>query len=197
MISNLTIIEKELNWMYSFRTEEIMYNLEPYFKRNLSRGIQLDNFWSKNKDTLKYIFDTYYIMENYDSKSFFIKFKENYIEEKFAESMSITKNFNDYLVHNSEFSYYFQWLKSFFMHFMIKNKFNHIHGNCDYKAEIENPDKRRIIIKIAFPIDDFDLILDLLEDFIDEQEDLITQEFPSLLSTFKRTYFIFNSMFSE
>lgn len=182
--------------MYSFRTEGIMYALEPHFKRCLSRGVQLDKFWSEDKNKLESIFDAYYIMENYDAKSLFIKFKENYIEDKFAESMSITKNFYNYLNHNSEFSYYFQWLKSFFMHFMIKNDFDHIHGNCDYKAEIENPDIRSIIIKIAFPIDDFDFILDILEKFIEEQEDLIKQEFPSFLSTFKRTYFIFRSIYS-
>ncbi len=196
MISNYNIIETDLNRMYYLRSEEMMYALETYFERYLSRGIQLDRFWSKNKKTLEYIFDTYYIMENYDSKSLFIKFKENYIEDKFAEYMTLTKNFNDYLIQNYEFSYYFQWLKSYFLHFLIKNKFNHIHGNCDYKTEIENPDKKRIIIKIAFPIDDFDFILDLLEEFIEEQEDLIKQEFPSLISTFKRTYFIFRSIYS-
>lgn len=196
MISNYNIIETDLNRMYNLRSEEIMYTLENCFERYLSRGIQLDRFWSKNKKPLEDLFDTYYIMENYDSKSLFIKFKENYIEDKFAEYMTLTKSFNEYLVHNSEFSYYFQWLKSFFLHFMIKNGFDHIHGNCDYKAEIENPDIRSIIIKIAFPIDDFDFILDILEEFIEEQEDLIKKEFPSFLSTFKRTYFIFRSIYS-
>lgn len=195
MISNATIIETDLNWMYFFRTEEIMYNLEPYFEKLLSKNIKLDTFWRKNKERLEYIFDTYYEMENYDSKSLFIKFKENYIEDKFAESLSITKNFNDYLIHNSEFSYYFHWLKQFILHFLRKNGLSHIHGNCDYKAEIENPDKKRILIKIAFPIDDFDFILDLLEEFIEEQEDLIKEEYSSMISTFKRTYFIFRSIF--
>lgn len=181
--------------MYSFRTDEILYNLEPYFEKLLSKDIKLDTLWKKYKPSLEYIFDTYYEMENYDSKSLFIKFKENYVEDQFAESMSITKNFNDLLIHNSEFSYYFHWLKQFILRFLRKNEFIHIHGNCDYKAEIENPNKKRILIKIAFPVDDFDFILDLLEEFIEEQEDLIKQEFPSLISTFKRTYFIFRSIF--
>ncbi len=196
MISNLKIIETDLNWMYSFRTEEIIYNLEPYFEKLLSKAFKLDTFWNENKGGLEYIFDNYYEMENYDSKSLFIKFKENYVEDKFAEFMSITKNLRDYLFHNSEFSYYFHWLKQFILYFLKKDGFTHIHGNCDYRAEIENPDKKRILIKISFPLDDFDVILDLLEEFIEEQEDLIKQKFPSLISTFKRTYFIFRSIYS-
>ena len=196
MISNVNIIETDLNWMYSFRTESIMFNLERYFEKLLSEGNKLDPFWKKNKNELGTIFDTYYEMENYDSKSLFIKFKENYIEDKFAKFVSITKDFDDYLVNNFEFSHYFHWLKQFILYFLKKDGFTHIHGNCDYKAEIENPDKKRILIKIFFPVDDFDDILDLLEEFIEEQEDLIKQEYPSLLPTFKRTYFIFRSIFS-
>jgi len=196
MISNLNIIESNLNWMYSLRTEEIMYRLEPYFEKLLSKSFKLDRFWEKNEERLEEIFDNYYEMENYDSKSVFIKFKENYVEDKFAEYMSITKNFNDYLAHNSEFSYYFHWLKQFILYFLKKDGFTHIHINCDYKAEIENPNKKRILVKIDFPVDDFDFILDLLEEFIEEQEDLIIQQFPSLISTFKRTYFIFRSIYS-
>lgn len=197
MISNESIIQTDLNLMYSFRSKEIMYTLEPHFENLLSKGITLNTFWEDNKDKLEYIFDTYYYMENYDSKSLFITFKENYVEDRFAEFMSITKNFNDYLVQNSEFSYYFQWLKQFILCFLRKNGFTHIHGSCDNKADIENPDKRSIIIKISFPVDDFDFILDLLEEFIEEQEGIINQQFPWLLSTFKRTYFIFRSIFSE
>lgn len=195
MITNYNIIQTELNWMYSYRTKEIMYNLEPYFEKFLSKNIKLNTFWGKNKEPIEYIFNIYYEMENYDSKSLFITFKENYVEDRFAEFISITKNFDDYLVSNSEFSYYFQWLKQFILRFLRKNGFNHIHGNCDYKAEIENPDRKRLIINVDFPVDDFDFILDLLEEFIEEQEDLIKQEFPSLISTFKRTYFIFRSIF--
>jgi len=135
-----------------------MYNLEPYFEKLLSKGIKLNAFWNKNKETLEYIFNTYYEMENYDSKSFFVTFKDNYIEDKFDEFMSITKSFDDYLINNSEFSYYFHWLKQFILHFLNKYGFSHIHGNCDYKTEIENPDKKRILIKITFPVDDFDFI---------------------------------------
>lgn len=197
MISNHSIIKNDLNLMYSLRSEEIMYTLEPYFENLLSENIKLNTFWEENKEKLEYIFDSYYYMESYDSKSLFITFKENYIEDRFAEIMSITKSFDNYLDYNSEFSYYFQWLKHFLLRFLLKNGFTHIHGICDYKAEVENLDKRSILIKILFPIDDFDFILDLLEEFIEDQEYIIKREYPSLISTFKRTYFIFRSLFNK
>lgn len=195
MITDLVIIETDLNRMYSFRPEAIKYKLKPYFENLLSKNIKINDFWEKNKQDLEEIFYTLYDMKNYDSKSLFIKFRENYIEDEFAKSISITKNFNDYLIHNYGYSYYFNWLKQFILQFFRKDEIIHFHGICDYKVEIENPDKKRILIKIDIPIDNFDLILDLLENFIKVQEELIKREYPIFLSHFKRTYFIFRSIF--
>lgn len=193
MISNNTIIMNDLNRLFYLRQDEMMLNLESFYDELLLEREPLQQFWLKYKDKLRKIFYTFYNMSHYESKSLFIKFFSNYIDEKFRESMTLTNDFNDLLNQDSYFFKYFNWLKRYILQFLYGYDLDHFHGICDYETEIEDPERRIIKIKIDLPIDDFDFILDLLENFIRKQEMLLIHKFPSLLPNFKRTYFIFRS----
>ncbi|HEC37586.1 hypothetical protein LCGC14_1277540 [marine sediment metagenome] len=193
MISDKIIILNDLNRLFYLRHDEMILDLEHFYSEFLSKRIAFEQFWLNNREDIKNVFYTYYNMEYYDSKSLFIKFFSNYIDEKFAENMVLTKSFVDFTFHNSSFNTYFQWLKKYILEFFIKYNLNHYHGICDYETEIEDPDRKIIKVKINLPIDDFDHILDLLESFIEEVEIFLTHKAPSLIPYFKRSYFIFRS----
>lgn len=197
MISDKNIIMNDLNRLFYLRHDEMILNLEPFYNEFLSKRIAFERFWLKYREGIKKVFHTYYNMNYYESKSLFIKFFSNYIDEKFTENMVLTKSFVDLIFHNSSFQKYFQWLKKYILEFLNKYNLNHFHGICDYETEIEDPERKIIKVKINLPIEDFDHILDLLESFIEELEILLTHKAPSLIPYFKRSYFIFRSFNDE
>jgi hypothetical protein len=127
------------------------------------------------------------------------------IDRLFQEHLEIKPEFNNLLRDDSDYHLYFHILERdfIFISSSLKNiNFNQIRGKCTYKPDIEDPDIKVPKIKVYFPTDDFDLVLDVLEEFLKTHEKLLKLKYDEglseiLLKQLKRTAFIFRRSKSD
>ncbi len=179
--------------------------MEEYFKELCNNFIlemsNYEEFWKLNRSVIRRIYRRFFDIINYDPKLLFVNFLRNYIDDEFNKFMNISPRFIDLLRKDSVYYEYFDWLKKYLLSFLKINNINHIHGDCLVESDIEDRNAEEIIIKIFLPIEDFDKILDLMEEFLREQEKFLNESIEDyyymklIIHKFKRTYFIFRPMF--
>jgi len=155
-------------------------------------------FWNLTKDKINAV------LKNYKSptitkKEFLQWILFEGIDNLFQNHLEIKPEFNNLLRKDSNYHIYFHILERDFISISsnLKNiNFNKIRGKCLYYPEIEEPDVKVPKIIVQFPTEDFDFVLDTLENFLDEHQALIHHRYEKrmsefLLEQFKRTTFIF------
>ncbi len=201
MIRNESIIAQDLDRVYRYNYPVIEANFQEFFSCFLSEIPHYDEYWEKYGRKIRKVSRRFFDKISYEPKSLFINFLENYIDDEFNKYMDISSRFKGLLRKDQVFNDYFNWLKKYLLYFLNSNHIDHIHGACLIESDTENPTKEIIKIKILLPIEDFDEILDLMELFLIEQEGFLNEFIEDyyyrslILHKFKRTYFIFRSMF--
>ena len=201
MIRTKSIITNDLDRLYNNNYPVIEENFQEFFSSYLSEMLHYDEYWEKFGKKIKKVSRRFFDLINYDPKSLFSSFLNNYIDDEFNKCMNLSSRFISLIRMDPIFNDYFNWLKKYLFYFLKYNNIDHIHGDCLIESDFEDSTKEMIKIRILLPIEDFDEIIDLMELFLLEQEELINDFIRDyyyrnlVLQKFKRTYFIFRSMF--
>ena len=199
MIRDEQLIRNNLEKIYE--KSHLIYDklFDNYYYKYISNFIDFDIFWEDNKQEL---LDLTY--ENYgNSKLIFREHLINFIDNKINDFLIFSEDFNEFLNMNHQYNIYFNWLKKFLLFYFNSFELDHFHGYCIYEMDVEDPARVIVKIKLLLPTKDYILILDLLEDFLKQQEARLYETFSNyenkelIFNFFKRTYFIFRSMYCE
>lgn len=201
MIRNESIITQDLEHVYKYSYPLMGANFQEFYSYFLSEIPHYDEYWEKYGRKIKRVSRRFFDIISYEPKSLFISFLKNYIDDEFNRYMKLSSRFIDLLRKDQIFNDYFNWLKKYLLYFLKSNYIDHIHGDCLIESDTEVPTKEMIKVKIFLPIEDFDTILDLMELFLLEQESFLNESIEDyyyrklILQKFKKTYFIFRSMY--
>ncbi len=201
MIRNETIITHDLEHTIKYNYPVIKERFQEFFSSFITRIPHYDEYWEEFGRRIRKISRRFFDKISYEPKSLFISFLENYIDDEFNKYMNISSRFIGLLRKDQVFNDYFNWFKKFLLYFLNSNHIDHIHGACLIENDTKDSTKEIIKIKILLPIEDFDEILDLMELFVIKQERFLNESIEDnyyrslILHKFKRTNFIFRSMF--
>ncbi len=126
-----------------------------------------------------------------------------FLKDLYDNLIVVNFNFHSLLENDFFFKQYFKWLKKYTFLFLFINGIEHLHIECSYELDREDIDVRNIEVKLILPFENFNDVLDFMELFLRDQEQIIIEDISSFsnvkefLKNFKKTNFIFRSLYES
>ncbi len=205
MIANKTYLQKTYEiFDYNQIIEENLEHFKEFYSRFITEfNLDFFVFWKENGDKFLKNFENGIDFEE-DAIEIIKRYFKRRIDKSFSKYVDFSEEFLELLQNDYYYQQYFNWFKRYYLYFFgkIGNFIKYTAVKCLIEKDIEVPNESYIKIVITLPFNDenYKLMIEMMSIFIKNQEHLMKNLILNfnhqieLFESFKKTYFIFNSI---